>query len=140
MLKLINSFADARALYNEILNKYPSHPEVRLAWLGLGDATLAQNARTLEAAAIFERLYSLPDMPPAARAEAAFKWSFALERAGKTSEANEVRWLTSFRTPQTSGARTRRGLLDRALALQSRKVHGVGKPYARCARRVRDNR
>lgn len=95
VLKLLNSFADARALYNEILNKYPSHPEVRLAWLGLGDATLAQNARTLEAAAIFERLYSLPDMPPAARAEAAFKWSFALERAGKTSEANEVRWLTS---------------------------------------------
>ena len=91
----IRDSTDARALYNEILNKYPSHPEVRLAWLGLGDATLAQNARTLEAAAIFERLYSLPDMPPAARAEAAFKWSFALERAGKTSEANEVRWLTS---------------------------------------------
>lgn len=95
VLKLLNSFADARALYNEILNKYPSHPEVRLAWLGLGDATLAQNSRTLEAAAIFERLYSLPKMPPAARAEAAFKWSFALERAGKPSEANEVRWLTS---------------------------------------------
>ncbi len=95
VLKLLNSFADARALYNEILNKYPSHPEVRLAWLGLGDATLAQNSRTLEAAAIFERLYSLPGMPPAARAEAAFKWSFALERAGKSSEANEVRWLTA---------------------------------------------
>lgn len=95
VLKLLNSFADARALYNEILNKYPSHPEVRLAWLGLGDATLAQNSRTLEAAAIFERLYSLPNMPPAARAEAAFKWSFALERAGKSNEANEVRWLTS---------------------------------------------
>lgn len=54
VLKLLNSFADARALYNEILNKYPSHPEVRLAWLGLGDATLAQNARTLEAAAILK--------------------------------------------------------------------------------------
>lgn len=95
ILKLLNSFGDARTLYNEILNKYQSHPEIHLAWLGLGDATLAQNTRSLDAAAIFERLYSLPGMPPEARAEAAFKWSFALERAGKRSEANDVRWITS---------------------------------------------
>lgn len=95
ILKLLNSFGDSRSLYNDIINKYAAHNEIHLAWLGLGDATLAQNARSLDAAAIFERLYSLPSMPPAAKAEAAFKWSFALERAGKINEANEVRWLTA---------------------------------------------
>ena len=61
----------------------------------MGDATLAQKSRELDAAAVFERLYALPDMPFAAKAEAAFKWSFALERAGKTTEANEIRWQTA---------------------------------------------
>ena len=95
ILRLLNSFGDARSLYNEIINKSPSHPEIHLAWFGLGDATLAQKSRELDAAAVFERLYALPDMPFAAKAEAAFKWSFALERAGKTTEANEIRWQTA---------------------------------------------
>lgn len=95
ILKLLNSFADARALYNDIINKYTSHPEIYLAWIGLGDAALAQNSGARDAAAIFERLYSLPLLPEAARAEAAYKWSFALEREGKKNEADEVRWLTA---------------------------------------------
>jgi len=95
ILRLINAFADARKLYEEIINKYPAHPEIHLAWLGLGDSALAQPARTLDAVAIFERLYALPDMPVSARAEAAFKCGYALERAGRTREANEMLWLTS---------------------------------------------
>lgn len=97
ILRLLNSFGDARALYNEIINKYPSHKEIYLAWMGLGHSTLAQQGRYLDAAAIFERLYSLPDMPAAAKAEAAFMWAFALNRADRTREANEVLWGTSLR-------------------------------------------
>ena len=95
ILRLLNAFADARSLYNDITGNFQSHPEVHLAWLGLGDSTLAQPNREADAAAIFERLYSLPDMPQEARAEAAYKWAFALERAGKSREADEVRWVTA---------------------------------------------
>lgn len=96
ILRLLNSFQDARKLYNEILNKFEKHPEIYLAWLGLGDAILTQSAnRATDAVAIFERLYSLPDIPVAARAEAACKWAFALEKSGRKSESNEVAWLTS---------------------------------------------
>ena len=97
ILRLLNSFGDARALYNDIINKYPSHKEIYLAWMGLGNSTLAQQGRYLDAAAIFERLYSLPDIPAAAKAEAAFMWAFALNRADRTREANEVLWGTSLR-------------------------------------------
>lgn len=95
ILRLLNAFADARKLYEEILNKYQSHPEIYLAWLGLGDCALAQQGRALNAVAIFERLYALPEMPVSAKAEAAFKCAYALERAGRNREANEMRWVMS---------------------------------------------
>jgi len=95
ILRLINAFADARKLYEDIANRYSKHPEVFLAWMGLGDCVLAQPTKSLNAAGIFERLYALPDIPDAAKAEAAFKCAFALERAGRTREANEMRWVTA---------------------------------------------
>ncbi len=95
ILRLINSFADARKLYNEIINKFETHPEIYLAWLGLGDSTLAQPNRISDAVAIFERLYSLPEMPLSAKAESAFKWVFALEKSDRIREANEIAWLTA---------------------------------------------
>ena len=95
ILRLLNSFADARKLYNEIINRFGKHPEIYLAWLGLGDSILTQPDRASDAAAIFERLYSLPDIPAAAKAEAAYKWAFALAKSGKKLEADEVAWLTA---------------------------------------------
>lgn len=96
ILRLMNAFPDARSMYNDIINTYQSHPEIYTAWMGLGDSTAALPSRSQDAAAIFERLYSLPELPQSARAEAAYKWAFALERAKKLSEANEVRWVTSL--------------------------------------------
>lgn len=95
ILRTLNDFADARKLYNDIINKYSTHPEINLAWLGLADSILAQRDKETNAAAIYERLYSLPEIPTSAKAEAAFKWAFALEKAGKMREANEVWWITS---------------------------------------------
>ncbi len=95
ILRMLNVFADARKLYNGIINKYSTHPEIYLAWLGLADSTLAQKDRASDAVAIYERLYSLPEMPDDAKAEAAFKWGFALERANRVRDAKEVWWITS---------------------------------------------
>ncbi|MBE6414430.1 MAG: tetratricopeptide repeat protein [Verrucomicrobiaceae bacterium] len=95
ILRLINSFSNARKLYYEITNKFEHHPEVFLAWLGLGDSIMAQQPRPTDAISIFERLYALPNIPLSAKAEAAFKWSFALRKSNRNSEANEVAWLTS---------------------------------------------
>lgn len=95
ILRLLNAFPDARKLYEEIINNYQSHPEIHLAWLGLGDCVLAQPTRALNAVAIFERIYALPESSPATKAEAAFKCAYALERAGRTREANEMRWGTA---------------------------------------------
>ena len=61
----------------------------------MGDSILTQPDRASDAAAIFERLYSLPDIPAAAKAEAAYKWAFALAKSGKKLEADEVAWLTA---------------------------------------------
>lgn len=96
ILRLINAFADARSLYTDIINLHSNHPEIYLAWLGLGDSTLALPARKKDAVAIFERLYSLPSLEAAAKAEAAYKWAFALASFDKISEANEVRFVTSL--------------------------------------------
>ena len=105
ILRLINAFAEARSLYNEIINKFPDHPQIYIAWLGLGDSILAQPKRAADAAVIFERLFYLPEMPLDAKSEAAFKWSFALERAGREREANEVRWLTTSQILSDKGAK-----------------------------------
>ncbi len=94
ILRLINAFADARKIYNELINKFGDHPEIYLAWLGLGDCSLAQG-KFVDAQSIFERIYSLPGMPLAARAEAAHKCSFALEKSGRVVEANRIAWSTA---------------------------------------------
>ncbi len=96
ILRLMGAFADARNLYNDLLNTNASHPEIYLAWMGLGDSTSALPGRSRDAAAIFERLYALPSVGAEAKAEAAYKWAFALESSGKRPEANEVRWVTSL--------------------------------------------
>lgn len=95
MLRLINAFADARKLYEEIINHYNTHPEIHLAWLGLGDCALAQQSKSVSAVTIFERLYALPDISVGVKAEASFKCAFALDRAERTREANEFRWVTA---------------------------------------------
>ena len=97
IMRLLNSFSDARALYTDMTNRYASHPDVRLAWLGLGDSVLALKGESAanDAAQIFERLYAMPENTPSARAEAAYKWAFATAKAGRKAEADEIRWITA---------------------------------------------
>ncbi len=96
ILRLSNSFADAEKLYTDIINKYKDHSEIYLAYLGQGDSIIARQDNPIDAIPIFERLYSLPNIPHSAKAEAAFKWVFALRKLeNRDMEADRVAWLTS---------------------------------------------
>ncbi|MBO5255385.1 MAG: tetratricopeptide repeat protein [Opitutales bacterium] len=96
ILRLSNSFSDAEKLYIDIINNYKNHPEIYLAYMGQGDSIIASKNIPTDAIPIFERLYSLPNVPISAKAEAAFKWVFALRKVeDRDIEADRVAWLTS---------------------------------------------
>ncbi len=95
ILRILGSFADARAIYQDLQNAYPNHPEIYLAAMAIGDTLLAQKNKELDASLNFERLYALSNIPLEAKAEAAFKWGFAMQRMGRKREAAEIWWLTS---------------------------------------------
>ena len=96
ILRLSNSFPDAEKLYIDIINNYKNHPEIYLAYIGQGDCIIASKNIPSDAIPIFERLYSLPNVPISAKAEAAFKWVFALRKIeDRDIEADRVAWLTS---------------------------------------------
>ncbi len=95
ILRLTGDFANAAAVYRNIIDEFEGRPQAILANMGLGDCLLAQTGRESEAAATFERIYSMPDIPREARAEAAYKCGFALERVGRTREAAEVWWVSA---------------------------------------------
>jgi len=126
ILRILNAFAEARSIYEDIIAKWARHPEVYLAWMGLGDSLLAQQDKEAEASAIFERLYSLTDSPFDVKAEAAFKWGFALSRVKRTREAAEVWWLTS------------RGLLASDASLDDKGRYWIGRSLLELAKTLED--
>lgn len=93
ILRLMGDFATASVLYQDIISEYPNHSDILLAFAGLGDTYLALPNKSNEAAAIFERIYAMPDTPLDLKAESAFKWGFAINDAGRTNEAAEVWWM-----------------------------------------------
>lgn len=96
LLRQMNDFAAARQVYEEILINYAQHAEVLLAQLALADTLFALGANSVvnyeSAAALFERLRDLPTAPVDLRAEAGFKWGYALARRGSTDRAAAVLW------------------------------------------------
>ena len=93
ILRLMGDFANAAAMYKNIISEFESHPQIKIAYMGLGDCLLAQPSGASDAAMMFERIYSMPGIQGGAKAEAAFKWGFALERLGRLREAAEVWWI-----------------------------------------------
>lgn len=102
LLRQLNEFATARQAYEEILISYAQHPDALLAQLALADTLFALGANSVvnyeSAAALFERLRDLPTAPVDLRAEAGFKWGYALARRGATDRAVPVLWsvVSSF--------------------------------------------
>jgi TolA-binding protein len=96
LMRTLNDFGTARQLYEDLINNYSQHPDVLLAQLALADTLFAQGANSVtnyeSAATIFERLRDLPSAPVDLRAEAGFKWGYALAKRGQAAKAQTVFW------------------------------------------------
>lgn len=96
LLRKLNDFPNARLVYEYLLNNHAGHPDELLAHLALADSLLAQGSNNVSnfesATAIYERLRELPSAPPDLRAEAGFKWGYALAKRGQGARAQAVFW------------------------------------------------
>ena len=96
LLRKLNDFGAARQFYESLVNNFAQHPDVLLAHLALADSLFAQGGNSVanyeSAAAIFERLRDLPSAPLDLRAEAGFKWGYALEKRAQPAKAQTVFW------------------------------------------------
>ena len=115
LLRKLNDFTAARQIYEDLINRQGQHPDVLLAQLALADTLFAlgaNNAANYEsAAAAFERLRDLPAAPVDLRAEAGFKWGYALAKRAQAAKAQTVFWsvvndfLLDAAQPRPSSAR-----------------------------------
>lgn len=96
LLRKLNDFGAARQFYENLINNYGQHPDVLLAQLALADSLFAQGGNSVvnyeSAAAIYERLRDLPMAPVDLRAEAGYKWGYALAKRGQGAKAATVFW------------------------------------------------
>ena len=95
ILREMNDYANAAAIYKNMLEEFSGHPRIAAAEMGLGDCLFASGTQDSDAASVFERLYSAPSTPREALAEIAYKWGFALDRAGRKSEAVRIWWISA---------------------------------------------
>lgn len=86
LLRLMNDFASAQLLFENLINSYPGHPQRYLAELAYADCLVAlarQDSSDLsEAAALLDRLSDLPGLPEALRVEVGYKLALVLQRSG----------------------------------------------------------
>lgn len=96
LLRKLNDFASARQVYEDLINNSGQHPDILLAQLALADSLFAQGANSVvnheSATAIYERLRDLPSAPVDLRAEAGFKWGYALAKRNQSAKAQTVFW------------------------------------------------
>jgi tetratricopeptide (TPR) repeat protein len=96
LLRKLNFFPQARQAYEDLINNFSLHPDVLLAQLALADSLFAQGANSVvnyeSAAAISERLRDLPSAPVDLRAEAGYKWGYALAKRAQPAKAQTVFW------------------------------------------------
>jgi tetratricopeptide (TPR) repeat protein len=96
LLRKLNDFSAARQIYESLINTRGQHPDILLAQLALADTLFALGANSVvnyeSAAASFERLRDLPSAPVDLRAEAGFKWGYALAKRAQPAKAQEVFW------------------------------------------------
>jgi TolA-binding protein len=142
LLRKLNDFGAARQVYEYLVNNYATNPDVLTAELELADCLFAQAANSVvsyeSAATRFERLRDLPSAPVDLRAEAGFKWGYALakrsqavnlptERDQQLAKAQAVLWsvVNDFLLDAAQAARlgaTGRFWISRAL-LELGQIH-----------------
>jgi tetratricopeptide (TPR) repeat protein len=98
LLRKMNDFAGAQIIYETLIYTYPNHPQRYAAELARAECLLAiakNDATQIEAvASILERLMDLPNVPVDFMMEIAYKWAFALNASGRSSEAGEVYFMS----------------------------------------------
>ncbi len=96
LLRRLNDFSGARLIYENLVNNYGQHPDVLLAQLALADSLFAQGGNSVvnyeSAGALYERLRDLPTAPVDLRAEAGYKWGYALAHRAQLAKAQVVLW------------------------------------------------
>ncbi|MGF1484611.1 MAG: tetratricopeptide repeat protein [Opitutales bacterium] len=101
ILRDLGQFGDALNVYENLLVSFPQHPQRYRAEFGRAyclalDAN-GQPERVEGAAAAFERLFDLPQIPIDARVEAGHQAGRVLSEAGQRDRAAEVYWLVITR-------------------------------------------
>ncbi len=96
LLRKLDDFPAARQIYESLVNNQGQHGDILLAQLALADTLFAQGANSVtnyeRASALFERLRDLPSAPVDLRAEAGFKWGYALAKRAQPARAQTVFW------------------------------------------------
>lgn len=137
ILRLLNAFADARKLYEEIINKYSSHPEIHLAgWARrLRPCPARKNPPT--PTRFSSACTPFPICPWRQRAEAAFKWRLCA-RTRRTFARSQRNALGHVGTAvEERRCRRRRKILDRPKPLCARGLARSQRGKTRRSRRVR---
>lgn len=90
--RILNDFDSALAVYDNLIASQPDRPEMRIVEMRRADALRALAARAeldgnataafadarKKSEAAYERLFSLPDQPLSLKAEAGYKWGYAV--------------------------------------------------------------
>lgn len=101
LLRLMNDFAGAQIVYENLINRFPAHEMRYVAELSRADCMLAlagnEAGGLVDVIVVLERLLDLPNLPLDFQAEAAYKWAFALMKNGSASKAKEVLSLSVSR-------------------------------------------
>ena len=98
IFRKLNDFPAAQRAYEDLVNRYPTRPDVVLAQLGLAACHNAQSstdpsgAHAESARLIFEQLRDRVDAPRDVRVEAGYNLGALLARRGKGDEAAKVWW------------------------------------------------
>lgn len=94
LLRLMNRFDAAQIVYENLINRYPDHPQQHIAVLSRADCLLAlakSNETKLDnVSLVLERLMDLPALEVDFQAEAAYKWAFVLQERDLPDEAMDV--------------------------------------------------
>ena len=98
LLRKMNDFAGAQIIYETLIYTYPNHPQRYAAELARAECLLAiakNDITQIEVVvSILERLMDLPNVPVDFMMEIAYKWAFALNASGRSSEASEVYFMS----------------------------------------------
>lgn len=96
VLRKLNDFGTSLLAYEDVINRFPSHPDLHLAQMDRADCIIALSAtnpvRRADGIAVYERLMERQDLPEDFHAEASFKWAYNIDKQGDSARAIDAYW------------------------------------------------